>query len=92
MIVDLEREAHTEFIEQNVEKAQKEIDRLEAEANEAPQPSNRRTHDSSRKPATKNQAVNGTASASSEPAQEKDASADVTEDLKNTSIEDSAEK
>lgn len=40
----------------------------------------------------KNQAVNGTASASSELAQEVDASADVTEDLKSANIEDSAEK
>lgn len=75
-----------------MEKAQKEIDRLEAEANETPPSNNRRTHDSSKKPATKNQAVNGTASAASELAQEKDASADVTEDLKNASIEDSVEK
>ena len=75
-----------------MEKAQKEIDRLEAEANEIPPSNNRRTHDSSKKPAAKNQAVNGTASASSELAQEKDASADVTKDLKNASIEDSVEK
>ena len=74
---------------QNVEKAQKEIDRLEAEAKE-PQPStsNRRTHDSAKKPATANQSVNGTASAETELAQEKDAAADVTEDLKAASIED----
>ena len=78
---------------QNIEKAQKEIDRLEAEAKE-PQPSapNRRTHDSVKKPAVANQSVNGTASAEAEHAQEKDASADVTEDLKKASIEDKAEE
>lgn len=84
-------EVITNIYDQNVEKAQKEIDRLEAEAEEASQTSIRRTHDSSKKPAAKNQFVNGTASASAELAQEKDASADVTEDLKNASIEDAAE-
>ena len=59
---------------------------------EAPQSNHRRAHDSSKKPANKNQSVNGTASASAELAQEKDASADVTEDLKNASIEDAADK
>lgn len=75
---------------QNIEKAQKEIDRLEAEAKE-PQhspPSTRRTHDHARKPATANQSVNGTASAEAELGQEKDAAADVTEDLKEASVED----
>ena len=36
--------------------------------------------------------MNGTASATAELAQEKDASADVSEDLKKASIEDAAEK
>ncbi len=78
---------------QNIDKAQKEIDRLEAEAHE-PQPSssNRRTHDSAKKPAQINQAVNGTASTDAEQAQEKDAAADVSEDLKNASLEDQAEE
>lgn len=77
---------------ENVEKAQKEIDRLEAEAKE-PQPSTstRRTHDTAKKPATANQSVNGTASAETELAQEKDADADVTEDLKKASIEEKEE-
>ena len=80
---------------QNIEKAQKEIDRLEAEAKE-PQPSssssnhnnNRRTHDSAKKTAQTNQAVNGNADAGAELAQEKDAVKDVAEDLKKVEIED----
>lgn len=78
---------------QNIEKAQKEIDRLEAEAKE-PQPSsssNRRTQDSSKKPATANHSVNGTASASAEHAQEEETNADVAEDMKKASLEDKAE-
>ncbi|KAI4255966.1 MAG: hypothetical protein LQ352_002317 [Teloschistes flavicans] len=77
---------------ENIEKAQKEIDRLETEAAaSASSPSttgNRRSHDTSKKPAAVNQAVNGTASATAEQAQEKDAEADVTEDLKKATIED----
>lgn len=82
---------------QNVEKAQKEIDRLEAEAKEsetAIPPSsnnNRRTRDSAKKPAQINQAVNGDADAGAELAQEKDAAADVADDLKKVAIEDKAE-
>lgn len=63
---------------QNVDNAQKEIDRLEAEASAAG-PS-----DSARKPA----AVNGSASAGAEKAQEKDAVADATKDLESAKIED----
>lgn len=80
---------------QNIERAQKEIDRLEAEATiPAPTAStgNRRIHDTARKPATINQSVNGMASANTEQAQEKDAEADLTEDLKRASIEDKAEE
>ena len=51
---------------QNIEKAQKEIDHLEAAATEVPQSSNRRAHDSSKKPAALNQSVNGTVSAQAE--------------------------
>ncbi len=81
---------------QNIDRAQKEIDRLEAEAT-APSSSttstgNRRTHETAKKPATVNQSVNGTASAKAEQAQEKDAEADVAEDLKKASIEDKAEE
>ena len=70
--------------EQNIAKAQKEIDRLDADEEEG-------SKDSARKPAQKNQAVNGGAvSATAELKQEKDAEADVAEDLKNASLEDKA--
>jgi hypothetical protein len=68
---------------QNIDKAKKEIARLEAEEDAA-----NGTTDSARKPAQKNQAVNGSASPSAELAQENDAAADVAEDLKKASIED----
>lgn len=76
---------------QNIERAKKEIERLETEAKEPPTTSNRRTHDAAKKPSTKNQAVNGTANAETEQAQEKDAADDVAKDLKETSIEDQEE-
>lgn len=44
--------------------------------------------DTHRKPATKNQGINGSASAEAELAQEKDAVKDATEDLKKAKIED----
>ena len=71
-----------DFPLQNIAKAQKEIDRLEAE--EATEGAT----DIARKPAQKNQAVNGSASPAAELAQENDAAADVAEDLKKASIED----
>ena len=78
---------------QNIAKAQKEIDRLEEEAKNEQQPSaNRRTHDNSKKPAEKNQAVNGTADAGAELAQEKDGAADAADELKKASIEDKTEE
>ncbi|KAL8855606.1 MAG: hypothetical protein Q9178_007754 [Gyalolechia marmorata] len=80
---------------ENIDKAQKEIDRLEAEAaapSSTASTGNRRTHETARKPATVNQSVNGTASANAEQAQEKDAEADVAEDLEKASIEDKAEE
>ena len=84
---------------QNIAKAQAEIDRLEAEAEEAPTPapsssktSNRKTHDTAKKPAIANQSINGDASAVAELAQEKDAEADVSQDLKNASLEDKADE
>lgn len=77
---------------QNIAKAQKEIDRLEEEAKKesaaGSSSGNRRTHDTSKKSAAANQAVNGTASADAELAQEKDAVADVSEELKKASVED----
>ena len=84
---------------QNITKAQAEIDRLEAEADEpsttAPSSSktnNRRTHETAKKPATVNQSINGNASAEAELAQEKDAEADVSEDLKQASLEDKVDE
>lgn len=80
---------------QNIERAQKEIDRLEAEASmpaSNASTGNRRAHETARKPATIQQSVNGTASAEAEHAQEKDAEADVAEDLKDASIEDKDEE
>ncbi|KAL9602219.1 MAG: hypothetical protein Q9219_001943 [cf. Caloplaca sp. 3 TL-2023] len=80
---------------ENIERAQKEIDRLEAEASTSAatlSTGSRRAHDTSKKPATVNQSINGTASAKTEQAQEKDAEADVAEDLKQASIEDKAEE
>lgn len=72
---------------QNIAKAQKEIDRLEAEGSEE-----EGAKDTARKPAQKNQAVNGEpVSAEAELEQEKDAVADAAEDLKEASIEDKAE-
>ena len=77
---------------QNIEKAQREIDRLEAESIEVPQSGGRRTHDSSTKPTAVNQSVNGRVSAQAELEQENDASADVAEDLKKAGIDDITEK
>jgi hypothetical protein len=72
---------------QNIAKAQKEIERLEAEEDEGAQG----TTDTARKPAQKNQAVNGSASAEAELDQEKDAAADAAEELKKASLEDKEE-
>ena len=71
---------------QNIAKAQKEIDKLEAE--EAAEYAATGSTDAARKPAQKNQAVNGDASAEAELAQEKDAAADAADDLKKATIED----
>ncbi|KAG8528133.1 uncharacterized protein KY384_007049 [Bacidia gigantensis] len=78
---------------ENIAKAQKEIDRLEAEAKESHSSStaNRRTHDVAKKPSIANQSVNGTANASAELAQENDAADDVVKDLKEASIEERTE-
>ncbi|KAF2739520.1 hypothetical protein EJ04DRAFT_508799 [Polyplosphaeria fusca] len=73
---------------ENIAKAQKEIDRLEAEDAEADQGSK----DTHRKPAEKNQGVNGSKiSAEAELEQEKDAEADAAEELKKASLEDQAD-
>ncbi|KAJ4303777.1 multicopy suppressor of BFA (Brefeldin A) [Kalmusia sp. IMI 367209] len=68
---------------ENIAKAQKEIDRLEAEDVDSG------ATDVARKPAEKNQAVNGgPISAAAELEQERDAEADVAEDLAKAAIED----
>ncbi|CBY01835.1 hypothetical protein LEMA_P006220.1 [Plenodomus lingam JN3] len=72
---------------ENIAKAQKEIERLEAEEDEA----TNGTTDTARKPAQKNQGVNGSASAEAELAREKDAAADAADDLKKASLEDKEE-
>jgi len=72
---------------QNVAKAQKEIERLEAEEDGAANG----TADTARKPAQKNQAVNGSASAEAELEQEKNGAADAAEELKKASLEDEEE-
>ncbi|KAL8952623.1 MAG: hypothetical protein Q9222_001497 [Ikaeria aurantiellina] len=81
---------------ENIEKAQKEIDRLEAEATmpttSTASNTNRRTHETARKPTDVNRSVNGTASAQAEQAQEKDAEADVADDLKKATIEDKSDE
>ncbi|KAF2445727.1 hypothetical protein P171DRAFT_472416 [Karstenula rhodostoma CBS 690.94] len=68
---------------ENIAKAQKEIDRLEAEETDG-------VTDAARKPSEKNQAVNGgPVSAVAELQQEKPAEADVAEELEKAKIEDS---
>ncbi|EXJ86740.1 hypothetical protein A1O3_03694 [Capronia epimyces CBS 606.96] len=81
--------------EKNIEKAKKEIEKLEQEAaessNTSPPSKNGgrggRT-DRAKKIALKNSGVNGDVSAEAEEAQEKDAVADVTKELKEAKIED----
>ncbi|KAF2273948.1 uncharacterized protein EI97DRAFT_435599 [Westerdykella ornata] len=69
---------------ENIAKAQKEIERLEAEGLEGDA-----STDTARKPAQKNQAINGKpVSADAELKQEKDAEGDVAEELKKASLED----
>ncbi|PSK56939.1 hypothetical protein B9Z65_6563 [Elsinoe australis] len=70
---------------ENIAKAQKEIDRLEAEAAAEGQSG---ATDAGNKPAAKNQAVNGQADAGAQLAQEKDGAADAADELKKASIED----
>jgi hypothetical protein len=66
---------------QNIAKAQKEIEKLEAEEDEG---AANGTTDAARKPAQK--AVNGNASAEAD--QKKDAADDAADDLKKASLED----
>ncbi|KAF2760140.1 hypothetical protein EJ05DRAFT_436028 [Pseudovirgaria hyperparasitica] len=71
--------------DENIAKAQKEIDRLEAEE------ANGGSRDAATKPAQANQGVNGKPSAEAELQQEKDADADVAAELEKAKIEDASE-
>lgn len=75
--------------------AQREIDRLESEATDTQisgkSSSNRRNHDTSKKPTAANQSVNGTASASAELTPKKDAALDETVESKKAAVEDELE-
>ncbi|KAE9963069.1 hypothetical protein BLS_009718 [Venturia inaequalis] len=71
---------------ENIAKAQKEIDRLEAE--EAAHEGEHGSLDIAKKPAAKNAGLNGKVSAEAELAQEKDGVADATADLAAAKIED----
>lgn len=81
---------------QNIQKAQKEIDRLEVEAkepqNHVPPSSSKKPHDSAKKTVTLKLSVNGTGSAEAELALEDDAVADVAKDLKEAAIKNNAEE
>ena len=69
-----------------MEKAQAEIQRLEAEADAAD--AKDRSTETARKPAAEKQQVNGQASAGAQPEQGKDAEASVSEELKKATIGD----
>ncbi|KAI9931971.1 hypothetical protein MW887_009472 [Aspergillus wentii] len=72
--------------EENIKKAKEEIARLDEEAAKADQ----RSTDTAKKPAIENNGVDGSVSADAELKQEKDAAADVSEELQKASIEDKA--
>ena len=74
--------------QQNIAKAQAEIDRLETEAQPT---SDKGTHDSAKKPSLANSGVNGEASADAELAQEEDAAKDVAVEMEKAKIEDAQE-
>ncbi|KAK5168953.1 multicopy suppressor of BFA (Brefeldin A) [Saxophila tyrrhenica] len=73
--------------DENIAAAQKEIDRLEAEAQAADSKAGGAT-ETARTPATEKQGVNGSASAGAQQEQENDGVADATEDLEKAKIED----
>jgi hypothetical protein len=76
---------------QNVAKAQKEIERLEADSSpSAPANADAGAKDTHKKPASANQGLNGKVSAEAELAQEKDAIADATAELEKAKVEDEA--
>jgi hypothetical protein len=72
---------------QNIAKAQKEIEKLEAEANDADL-NDDRTKDLAKKPSQKQQGINGGPSAEAEARQEADAEKDVAEEMEKAKIED----
>jgi hypothetical protein len=73
------------MIRQNVAKAKKEIEKLEAEAL-----AGEGSTDHAKKPAQKNAGLNGHADAGAELAQEEDAVADATKELAEAKLEDNA--
>lgn len=73
---------------QNIAKAKKEIEKLEAEASAGAAPEASGTTDHAKKTAQKNAGVNGHASAKAELAQEQDALVDVAKELEAAKIED----
>lgn len=76
---------------QNVAKAQKEIEKLEAEASpSAPANINKGAKDTHTKPAEANQGVNGKVNAEAVLAQEEDAVDDAAAELEKAKIEDAA--
>ena len=79
---------------QNIAKAQAQIDALESEAQqeEASDPPARRSRNAAKKPAQASIGTNGEISAEAELKQEKDAVADVTEELKEAAIKDGETK
>lgn len=82
----------------NIEAAQKEIERLEKEAVEptpsssVPKTDGRRRDGRAKKVPVKDTGVNGNASVEAAIAQEKDASADLADDMKKAAIEDDEDK
>ncbi len=81
---------------QNIEKAQKEIDRLEAEANETQNSNSRssgkRTQDSTKKAVLKNQLPNGTDSVETGPNEETKDVDNVAQALEEAKIEEKGEE
>ncbi|EKG17740.1 hypothetical protein MPH_05020 [Macrophomina phaseolina MS6] len=71
--------------QENIEKAKKEIEKLEAAETDG---TDAGAKDTAKKPAAKNQQVNGSADAEAELTQEKDAALDAAKELEKASIED----
>ncbi|KAL1639031.1 multicopy suppressor of BFA (Brefeldin A) [Diplodia intermedia] len=71
--------------QENIDKAKKEIEKLDAAESDG---ADAGAKDTAKKPAAKNQQVNGSADAGAELTQEKDAVTDAAKDLEKASIED----